>query len=71
MNKQEKIVIEDYTHAKECVWNGEYERAAKILEECMKQFLELGNSDMYIKSVSSLGIAFEEMGSRDMAMDCY
>ncbi|MBR0434799.1 MAG: GGDEF domain-containing protein [Lachnospiraceae bacterium] len=71
MNKQEKIVLEDYEHGLECLWRGEYERATEIFEECKKQYFEIGNSVMYCRSLSSLGVTFEELGSRDMAMDCY
>lgn len=71
MSKQDKIVLEDYQHARECLWSGEYERAGKIYEECSRYFIETGDVAMYAKSQISLGITFEEMGSRDMAMDCY
>ncbi|MBQ7077581.1 MAG: GGDEF domain-containing protein [Lachnospiraceae bacterium] len=71
ITKQEKILNDAFQHGRDCIWSGEYDRAIHIFEECMAQFATMDNYVMYVRALSALGTIFKEIGSRDMAMDCY
>lgn len=60
-----------YDEGRECLFQKKFKQSVLALQKAMQMYQEIGDLNMYVRVMNSLGVCYGVSGNETMAMDCY